>query len=149
MFDLLKILFQWLLSLTNGNAAIAAENIALRHQLLILQRTVKQPPLNRWDRLLWVFLSKIWSQWRDALTIVKPETVISWHRTLFKKYWSRKSSSKKKGRPPLSQETKKLIRDMAMANPYWGAPRIPWTGPEHLSLLKMKVAEGNLIPNCD
>jgi len=48
MVDLLKILFQWLLSLTNGNAAIAAENIALRHQLNVLQRTVKQPLLNRW-----------------------------------------------------------------------------------------------------
>ena len=84
MFDLLSTILQWLLSLTNNNATIAAENIALRHQLNILQRSIKHPSLNKWDRLLWVFLSKVWSEWRDALTMVKPATVIHWHRTLSK-----------------------------------------------------------------
>jgi transposase InsO family protein len=97
---------------------------ALRHQLLVLQRQKKPQLLKNWDRLLWMFLSKVWSQWRSALFIVKPETVIRWHRTLFKRHWSRKSSRKSKGRPPLSAETKKLIREMATANLYWGAPRI-------------------------
>jgi hypothetical protein len=83
MFDLLRMLFQFLVSLTNGKTILAAGNIALRHQLNVLQRNVKQPALNRRDRMLWVFLLKTWSQWKSALLIVKPETVISWHRTLF------------------------------------------------------------------
>jgi hypothetical protein len=67
-----------------------AEIVALRHQLTVLQRTQKPKRLvlNRADRCLWVWLSRVWSGWRSALMIVKPETVIGWHRQGFRWYWT-------------------------------------------------------------
>jgi len=66
---------------------LAAEILALRHQLGVLQRSVKRPRLRRRDRILWVWLSRLWSDWQSSLMIVKPETVIRWHRAGFKLYW--------------------------------------------------------------
>jgi hypothetical protein len=64
-----------------SRATIAAENLALRHQLGILQRSVKRPQLRQTDRIFWVWLSRLWPSWRDSLAIVKPETVIRWTAT--------------------------------------------------------------------
>jgi len=83
------------------------------------------------DRLLWVWLSELWSGWRSALRIVKPETVIAWHRRGFRLYWSWKSGHHPPGRPSMSAEVIALIRKMSQANPRWGAPRI------HGELLKL------------
>jgi hypothetical protein len=63
-----------------GSAAIALENVALRHQLLVLQRSAGRPRLARWDRILWVWLSRVWASWRASLVIVQPATVLAWHR---------------------------------------------------------------------
>ena len=63
-----------------GSAAIALENVALRHQLLVLQRSGGRPRLARWDRILWVWLSRVWASWRASLVIVQPATVLAWHR---------------------------------------------------------------------
>ena len=82
------------------------------------------------DRVLWVWLSRLWREWRSALLIVKPETVIAWHRRGFRVYWSWKSRHPQ-GRPSLSREVIDLIRRMSLANPRWGAPRI------HGELLKL------------
>ena len=82
------------------------------------------------DRFLWVWLSRLWREWRSALLIVKPETVIAWHRRGFRLYWSWKSRHPQ-GRPSLSREVIDLIRRMSLANPRWGAPRI------HGELLKL------------
>jgi transposase InsO family protein len=71
-----------------------------------------------------VLLSKIWKDWADALTFVKPETVIRWHRKGFKLYWTWKSRRKGHGRPAVSSELRELIRKMSQANPLWGAPRV-------------------------
>src|SRR5215813_6064348 len=73
-----------------GQAVMQAEIIALRHQLTVLQRNQKSQrlDLHRSDRCLWVWLSRVWSGWRSALLIVKPETVISWHRQGFRWYWT-------------------------------------------------------------
>ena len=76
------------------------------------------------DRLFWVVLSRLWSGWRDILVIVKPETVIGWHRKGFRRFWTRKSRRGKPGRPPVSSEFRGLIRRMSRENPLWGAPRI-------------------------
>ena len=76
------------------------------------------------DRLFWVVLSRLWSGWRDILVIVKPETVIGWHRKGFRRFWTRKSRRGKPGRPPVSSEVRGLIRRMSRENPLWGAPRI-------------------------
>jgi hypothetical protein len=79
--------------------------------------------LNRFDRLLWVWLSQIWAGWRSALLVVKPETVIAWHRRGFRLYWAWKNRQRQ-GRPLVSTELRDLIRKMSVANPRWGAPRI-------------------------
>ena len=66
-----------------GSAAIALENLALRHQLAVLQRSDRRPRLSRWDRILWVWLSRLWTSWRSSLVIVQPATVLAWHRQDF------------------------------------------------------------------
>ena len=109
------------------------EILALRHQLAVLQRQKKRVRLAALDRLLWVVLSRLWTQWRSALVIVKPETVIAWHRKGFRLNWRWKSRAGKCGRPRVSLETRELIRRMSKANPLWGAPRI------HGELLKLGI----------
>jgi len=101
-----------------------AEILALRHQLAVYQRTDARPRLTHADRLLWVWLSRVWAEWQDALVFVKPETVIAWRRRKFCQYWTRLSRSGKPGRPSVPREIRDLIRRMSTANPLWGAPRI-------------------------
>ena len=115
-------------------ARMQMEVLALRHQLAVLQRrTNKRPSLRPADRLLWVILSRVWAQWRSALVIVKPETVIAWQRNGFRLYWRWKSRAGKPGRPCVGQEIRELIRQISSANPLWGAPRI------HGELLKLGI----------
>src|SRR5215471_1739858 len=111
------IILSLLCSIRQGfrtRAAIQAEILALRHQLLILQRSVRthKVRLTASDRFLWVWLSRLWREWRSALVIVKPETVIAWHRRGFRLYWSWKSRHPQ-GRPSLSRELIDLIRRMS------------------------------------
>ena len=103
-------------------AALAAENLALRRQLSVLQRSAKRPQLRRGDRIFWVWLSPLWKNRRSNLMIVKPETVIRWHWHGFRLYWRWKSS--KGGRPKTDAEIRMLIRRMSRGNPIWGVPRI-------------------------
>jgi transposase InsO family protein len=112
---------------------LQAENLALRHQITVLQRGRKRLPLNAADRFLWVWLSRLWAGWRSALSIFKPETVIRWHRTGFRLYWRWKSRGLRLGRLQVLQEVQDLIRKMSLANPLWGAPRI------HGELLKLGI----------
>ena len=96
--------------------ALVTENAFLRHQLVVLSRTTGRPRLSTWDRAILVLLARANPTWRDALMVVKPETVLSWHRNLFKIVWRRKS--RPKGRKPrITAETIKLIRQMARDNP--------------------------------
>lgn len=114
--------------------ALQVEILALRHQLSVLKRSQRgRLRLSPADRLLWVWLSRFWSQWRSALVVVKPETVISWHRKGFRWYWRWKSRNREPGGPPLNSEVRELIRKMSLANPLWGAPRI------HGELLKLGI----------
>ena len=115
-------------------AVLHAEILALRHQLLVLQRSNRgrRLRLSATDRLLWVWLSRLWADWRSALLIVKPETVIAWHRKGFRLYWRWKSRNRN-GRPSVPGEVRDLIRRMNLANPRWGAPRI------HGELLKLGI----------
>ena len=85
------------------------------------------------DRLLWVWLSRIWSGWRPALAIVRPETVVAWHRMGFRLFWTWKVRHGQLGRPVISRELRDLIRKMCRENPCWGAPRI------HGELLKLGI----------
>jgi transposase InsO family protein len=97
---------------------------------------VKRPRLTAADRLLWAWLSEIWADWRSTLVIVKPETVIAWHRKGFRLFWTWKIRHGQPGRPPVSKETRELIGRMSRENPLWGAPRI------HGELLKLGIDIG-------
>lgn len=101
---------------------LAAQNLVLHQQLTVLKRTNRRPKIKTLDRLFWVLLSWVWGSWRKSLFIVKPETVVRWHRKGFKLFW--KGKSKGWGRPQINRETRDIIRKMATANPSWGAPRI-------------------------
>ncbi len=117
-----------------SRACLQVENLALRHQINVLRRGGRRRlRLSCADRLLWVWLSRLWTGWRSALVIVKPETVIRWHRKGFRLYCTWKSRQARPGRPDIPQEVRHLIRKMSVANPLWGAPRI------HGELLKLGI----------
>ena len=101
----------------------ALEILALRQQVAVLKRKRPRPVLNSFDRLFWSTLRHCWSRWADVLLIVKPDTVIGWHRCGFQLYW-RWRSRPRGGRPKISDESRVLIRRLAQENPDWGAPRI-------------------------
>ncbi len=116
---------------------LVAENLALRHQLTVLSRSVKRPKLRNGDRLFWVLLSRLWRGWESSLYTLQPATVVKWHREGFKRYWRWRSRTKKSGRPTIEAEIRDLIRQMSRENPLWGAPRIL----SELRLLGYEVAE--------
>ena len=90
-----------------------------------IQRSVKKrPKLTSPDRFLWACLSRIWKSWRSTLVIVKPETVVAWHRKGFRLFWTWKVRHGQPGRPVVDREVRDLIRRMCRENPTWGAPRI-------------------------
>ena len=103
---------------------LRAENVALRHQLAIYQRTVKRPIIRPEDRILWSWLSRRWARWREVLVFVQPATVIGWQRKRFRDHWARLSKAGKPGRPRISEEIRDLIRTISSTNPLWGTPRI-------------------------
>lgn len=107
-----------------GHKQVALENAALRQQLAILKRDRPRPKIRHRDRLFWIVLIKIWKEWKTALVMVEPATVLSWQRRRFKWYWWKLSQKKGPGRPQASAEVRALIRKMAKANMGWGAPRI-------------------------
>ena len=116
-----------LLVLSGGVREIALENLALRQQLTVFKRRCPRPPLRRADRLFWLCLSRTWKNWRRALIIVRPETVVSWHRRGFRLFWTCVSRRRPSGRPESSPEIRALIRKLAASNALWGAPRIHGT----------------------
>ncbi len=112
-------------------AALHTEILALRQQVAVLKRQRPRPSLRKADRVFWVILSCLWPGWRHALVIVRPETVIGWHRKGFRLFWTWKWRRGKLGRPPVSREIRHLVRRMSRENTRWGAPRI------HGELLKL------------
>lgn len=133
----IKSLFVLMRAFLASRLSLAAEILALRQQVAVYKHSVKRPKLRKRDRLFWVVLSRLWPNWRSALAIVQPETVIQWHRQGFKLYWRWKSRAGEPGRPPIECEIRDLIRRMSRENPTWGAPRIV----SELALLSHTVAE--------
>src|SRR5215475_2184689 len=133
MGELLSLLFCFFKASLSGRCNLVLENLALRQQLAILKRTQKRPAISTKDRLFWVWLSRIWSEWRAPLLIVKPDTVIGWHRKGFHLFWTKLSRRKIGGRPSANSQIRALIKQMTQANPLWGAPRI------HGELLKLGI----------
>src|SRR5215471_5505270 len=97
--SLLHFLAAATLATFKSRTALQLENLALRHQLNVLRRSVPRPRLTRAARYLWVVLSRVWPNWRAALTVVRPETVIAWRRQGFRLFWTWKVRHGKPGRP--------------------------------------------------
>jgi hypothetical protein len=131
MTDLLRLILAILASLFKSRAELEAENLVLRQQIsVLLRRMPKRPALTNIDRLLFVWAYRWFPSTAGALAIVRPETIIRWHRVGFRAYW-RWRSRNRVGRPKVSAELRALIGEMSRANPLWGAPRI------HGELLKL------------
>ena len=126
----LGILFGTGRSCLRTHRELALENLALRQQLAVWKAREPRPRLTQMDRIFWVLLSRVWTSWRHTLQVVRPETVIGWHRQGFRRYWAWKSR-RRWGRPAIGRDLRDLIRQMSRANPLWGAPRI------HGELLKL------------
>ena len=123
-----------------SKSRLEAENAALRHQLIVLQRRVRgRVQLTNGDRLFLVLLYRWFPSVLRAITIIRPETLVRWHRAGFRHYWRWKSRSFG-GRPQIDADLRALIRRMSVDNPLWGAPRI------HGELLKLgfEVAQSSV-----
>jgi putative transposase len=126
----LAILSGTLKSTVRTHSELALENLALRQQLALWKARQPRPRLTVMDRIFWVLLSRLWTGWRYSLQVVRPETVVGWHRQGFRRYWAWKSR-RRRGRPMIGTELRELIWRISRANPLWGAPRI------HGELLKL------------
>jgi transposase InsO family protein len=130
MLRWLGIIFGALRSTLRTHRELALENLALRQQVAVWKAGRRRPRLTEMDRIFWVLLSRLWKSWRHSVHIVRPETVVRWHRPGFRLYWAWKSR-RRWGRPAIGRDLRDLIRQMSRANPLWGAPRI------HGELLKL------------
>ena len=133
MFAVFLNLFASLRSALRTRTELALENLALRQQLASLHRSSPRPRLRLIDRAFLIGLSQIWSRWADALVIVKPDTVVRWHRAGFRLLWRWRSRPRTPAQDEVTPEIKRHIRKMAKANESWGAPRI------HGELLKLGI----------
>src|SRR5256886_9761901 len=133
MLNAILSLFRMILLILGGYEQVALENLALREQLAIFQRSVPHPKMRPTDRLFWVCLRKVWKEWKSALVIVRPATVLDWQRRRFRRFWSQLSQHKNPGRPRTNADIRRLEKTMAEANVGWGAPRI------HGELLKLGI----------
>src|SRR4030095_14842159 len=134
MTGMIPLILTGLLRMLRTRQSLVLENLALRHQLAVLQRAAPHPRFRTCDRLLWVVLSHLWRGWAAAVSVVQPATVVRWQRSGFKLVWTRKSRRHGPGRPAVAPEVRALIRRMSQANALWGAPRI------HGELLKLGLA---------
>jgi hypothetical protein len=122
MLGMVELLFGWLALLLKSRRRLQAENLVLRHQLNILHRRAPgRTRLSNSDRLLFVWLHRLCPNVVDAVVVIRPETLIRWHRLGFKAFWRWKSRSRG-GRPPVPLQVRELIREMNRANCLWGAP---------------------------
>ena len=125
MFSLLFLWIGALVRLFRKRRNLVLENLVLRQQLAVLKRRHPRPSLGLFDKLFWVVVRRFWSEWRQALIVVTPETVVRWHRTGFRLYWQLISRTRTQvGRKRTPKEVRELIFRMVVENPTWGAPRI-------------------------
>jgi len=138
MLAAILCLFRFVRLLGSGHQSVAIENLALRRQLAAYKRKRRGPLLTQWDRLFWVVLSQLWNNWRDSLVVVQPATVVRWQRERFRRFWARLSGrTGPRGRPAVAAEIRRLIRQIAVANPLWRAPRIH----AELKMLGIEISE--------
>jgi putative transposase len=124
MLTALVVLLRSIGLICRGHRAVAFENLALRQQVAALTRSVRRPQLRARDRLFWIVLAKGWREWRTALIVVQPDTVVRWHRQRLRSQWTRRSTRTRLGRQNTDAAVRTLVGTMAAANPLWRAPRI-------------------------
>src|SRR5689334_2702075 len=120
MLELLVVVIRALTMVLRGHRELVLENLALRQQLAAYHRTTRGR-LQARDRFFWTALTRIWRNWRTALIVVQPDTVIRWHRDWLRRRWTRRSRRRPEVRPPVDREIGTLVREMSTANPLWGA----------------------------
>jgi transposase InsO family protein len=103
---------------------LVLENLVLRHQLAVLERRGRRPALRDADRRLWSLIAHEWHGWRDHVHIVQPATVVRWHRTAWRRYWSWRSRGGRPGRPRIAIEARAALTQIVQQNPRWGVQRI-------------------------
>ena len=149
MHNILISLFSALLAGFRSRLALQTEILALRHQIIVLKRSVNRPKIRVWDRFLWIWLLRFWLEWRSTLVIVEPETVITWHRKGFRLFWTWKCRHSKSGRPGISKDVRNLIRTMSEIIPS-GEPRefmANCSNSESMSLRQLSLNTWSDIPN--
>ena len=139
MKNLLNVLLRSIITSLKTQQNLMLENAALRQQLGVLRRQVRSPRLTGSDRLFWVALHRVWPRWDEVLTIVKPATVIAWHRAGFRLFWRWKSRPRG-GRPRIDPDVRALIKAMWRDNPTWGSPRIR----DELAKLDIHVSDSTI-----
>jgi hypothetical protein len=141
MLDLCRIIFEIVVDLFRPRAALEPEILVLRQQIIVLRRgRPSQVPFRAIDRMVLGWVCQLFPKTREALAIVRPDTVVRWHRAGFRCYWRWKSRPRP-GRPAVPAEIRQFIRQMSIANPLWGAPRI------HGELLKLGII-GSIRREC-
>ena len=129
MLELLRILLLTLTALLHERHDLVVENLLRRHQLQVALRSRPRPHFKTRDRFFWLVVRWLFPAWRRHLVLVRPETVLRWHRRGWRLYW-RWRSGRHLGRPRLSPEIRELIATMASHNPLWGAERIRGRAPQ-------------------
>jgi putative transposase len=125
MFQFIRLCLGTVVRLLRARRRLLLENLALRQQLAVLKRRHPRPGLSLFDKLFWVAVRRLWSEWKQALIVVRPETVVRWHRAGFQMY--RKLISKVRrqdGRRQIPKKVRELIFQIVVENPTWRAPRI-------------------------
>ena len=124
MFSILHTLAGFVADLVKSRSRLEAENVLLRHQLNVaLRKAPARLRLRGCDRAILVWLVRLWPNLLGAVQVVKPETVLHWHRAGFRAFWRWKSKNRA-GRPKINRDLRDLIQRMSRENPLWGAPRI-------------------------
>lgn len=125
MFDVFQIWFGAALRFFRSRQDLMLENLALRQQFVVLKRRHPKPKLGLLDKLFWVVLRRLWSDWKKCLYLVAPDTVPRWHRAGFRLYWAMLCKVRRRvGGKTIPREVCDLIFQMVSENPTWGAPRI-------------------------
>jgi putative transposase len=124
MVTILSAILAYLRAFVVSRHTLALEAVALRQQLAVYKRKQPRAKLDRFDRRFWVVLRRLWKDWSEALILVKPGTVVCWHRAGYRLFWRWRSRALPAGRPKVAEEVRQLMRRMRRENPTWGAPRI-------------------------
>ena len=140
MTHLIQFLFSLIASSARTRLSLQLEVAMLRHQLSVYRAECRRPRISSSDRLLWSFVSKWWSGWREALYFVQPRTVVAWQKRRFRDYWRALSQHGRPGRPKIAPELRQLIKRMWQANLTWGSPRIV----SELQMLGIAVAKSTV-----